>query len=164
MGPTCNRWCGQMTNCHVKLWWGPLVSWLVLGWGPPADMDQWESVTWHSYVEVAQSGAATWHSCWRWLLGCRLSQVSKLYSKSILSLNYTQRSLWSNLSPWSAYLICFIFSEFILIAPLVHKFWNFHQKSLNSWWSLLSFFILIFPLLFFSKNFFIKRILFSSLK
>jgi hypothetical protein len=33
----------------------------VLGWGPLADVNQWEGATWHLAVEVAQSGAATWH-------------------------------------------------------------------------------------------------------
>jgi hypothetical protein len=37
--------------CHVALWWGPL-----------ADMDQWEVVTWHSAAELAQSDAVTWHT------------------------------------------------------------------------------------------------------
>jgi hypothetical protein len=80
-----DMWCGQMTDCHVAQWWGPPVRCLAPGWGPPADMDQWERVTWHSCVEVAQSGAATWHS----LLGCRLIQVSKLYPESILSPSCT---------------------------------------------------------------------------
>jgi hypothetical protein len=47
--------------CHVALRWGPPVSDFVSGWGPLADIDQWEGVTWHLAAEVPQSGTATWH-------------------------------------------------------------------------------------------------------
>jgi hypothetical protein len=48
------------------------------------------------------------------------------------SQSCTQCTPWFNPDPW---LICSIFSEFILIALLIQKSWNFHQKSQNSWWS-----------------------------
>jgi hypothetical protein len=33
----------------------------VSGWGPLADVDQWEGATWYLAAEVDQSGVVTWH-------------------------------------------------------------------------------------------------------
>jgi hypothetical protein len=39
---------------------------------------------------------------------------------------------WSNLGPW---IDLIFFLQLILIDPFIQKSWNFHQNSLNSWWS-----------------------------
>jgi hypothetical protein len=103
-------WGGPLIGCHVALWWGPPVRWLVPGWGPLADVDQWEGATWHLAAEVAQSGAATWHRLGEvvTVLGAplgpqivpRVCSVPKLYPEKP----------WSNLSP----LIC-LFNLFYLL-------------------------------------------------
>jgi hypothetical protein len=149
--------------CHVALWWGPPVRWLVLGWGPLADMDQWEVVTWHSAAELAQSDAATWHTLSLPLFYTSFVLCTQFVPRTIVVPKLHPELSWSNLSPWLIHLICFIFSKFILIAPLIQKSWNFHQKSLNSWWSLLYFLIPFFPLPPWIKNLFSKETVFSSL-
>jgi hypothetical protein len=102
-----------------------------------AEVDQWGADTWYWHAEVAQWGADTSHPLsLLWFYVC-MFEIPNLHPVVYLSPSCTQMTPWLNLSPWSAYLICFIFFEFILIAPLIQKSWNFHQKSLNSWWSLL---------------------------
>jgi hypothetical protein len=148
-GPT-HCWCVLLWLCHVAWtgvrWttgWlprgtvvGPPVRWLVLGWGQLADMDQWEGATWHPVAELAQSDAATWHTLSLLLFCISFVLCTQFVPKTIVVPKLYPELPWLNLSPW---LIHFIFSEFILIASLVQKSWNFHQKYLNSWWSLLYF-------------------------
>jgi hypothetical protein len=81
----------------------------------------------------------------RGILSLSLSLFSDYVSVCLRSPVWTQMSLCPQVAPrwtldwiWAldlSFFICFIFSEFILIAPLIQKSWNFHQKSLNSWWS-----------------------------
>jgi hypothetical protein len=157
-GPTL-CWCGLLRLCHVvwpselalcgcavwhKLeWGGPLVDCHMAQVGPTCqtcgthmgEVDQWGADTWHWHAEVAQWGADTCHSLsLPWFYVC-MFEILSLHPVVYLSPSCTQMNPWLNLSPWSAYLICFMFSEFILIAPLIQKLWNFHKKSLNSWWS-----------------------------
>jgi hypothetical protein len=144
--------------------WGPLVRYPTPRWGPPV-------LTWTNEIVTRGSCLLTWPTLvlprgTPSLLFCFVFSVlliPSLHPRLLLSPSCTQRGLWSNLSPWSAYLICFIFSEFILIAPLVQKFWNFHQKSLNLWWSLCNFKFHFCPHLLASKNSFAKKTLFSFL-
>jgi hypothetical protein len=122
-----------------------LVKWLLTwttGWLPRGmsgthmgEVDQWGADMWHWHAEVVQWGADTWHPL-SLLWSCMyMFEIPNLHPAVHLSPSCNQISPWLNLSPWSAYLICFILFEFILIAPLIQKSWNFHQKSLNSWWS-----------------------------
>jgi hypothetical protein len=143
-------WCGLLWLCHVArvVRWingrlprgtmvGPTCQVLAPEWGSLVDVDQWESATWHSCAEVAQLSAAMWHSLLEVAAGVwAYSNLQIVPRECSIPKLYPER-FWSNLSPWSVYLIYFIFSEFILITPLVQKFWNFHQKYLNSWWLLL---------------------------
>jgi hypothetical protein len=133
----CIWWCGQIADCHVALWWDPLDGYLGCGGA--------HLLTWTN--ETVSRGIV----CLMWLgvvlprgyqflspllNNCSASALQFVPQLAIVPTLYPEK-LWLNLSPWSAYLICFIFSEFILIVPLIQKSWNFHQKSLNSWWSLL---------------------------
>jgi hypothetical protein len=139
-------WPNQIWPC-VSIWWsgcwhGPLVDCHVAWVGPTCqicgthmgEVDQWGADTWHWHAEVVQWGADTWHSLsLLWFCMC-MFEIPNLHPAVHLSPSCTQISPWLNLSPWFTYLICFIFSEFILIAPVIKKSWIFHQKSLNSWW------------------------------
>jgi hypothetical protein len=141
------RWFCGMTPCGTgRVRWpchslprgtvvGPTCQWLVPGWGPLADVDQWEVGTWHSAAELAQSGAATWHTLSLLLFYISFVLCTQFVPRTMVIPKLHPESSWSNLSLWLIHSICFIFSEFILIAPLIQKSWKFHQKSLNSWWS-----------------------------
>jgi hypothetical protein len=123
-------------------------------------MDHWLTATWHYggaqlSGDLCQGGAhlltwtngrvprGTWLLRWlnqglprgigwvRWLLCWGRVWVPKLYPKCVISPSCTQRGLDQISALWSAYLICFIFSKFILIAPLTQKSWNFHRQSVN---------------------------------
>jgi hypothetical protein len=130
-------------------------------WHGLGEVDQWGAATWHKWDPLVRHVGPTWVR-WTnevltrdtdmlrwpnevltrgilslsllWFCVC-MFEISNLHPAVYLSPSCTQISPWLNLSPWSAYLICFIFSEFILIASLIQKSWNFYQKSLNSWWS-----------------------------
>jgi hypothetical protein len=152
-------WCGPMRCSHVAL--SGLTGWesvlpCVTGWvrwtngvltrGTSGThlSDMWDPHGWGGPMRY-------WHvalTCWGGPMRCW--HVSHTLSSLILCVyvwdpQFAPRwvsvpklhpeLLWLNLSPWLIHLICFIFPEFILIAPLIQKSWNFYQKSLNSWWS-----------------------------
>jgi hypothetical protein len=54
-----------------------------------------------------------------------------LHPFRLLAPSCTQKNHWLNLSLRIALIF---FSQLILIDPFIQKSWNFHQKSLNSWW------------------------------
>jgi hypothetical protein len=122
--------CGPFTCCHVA----DVVMWPVM-WTYIGEVDQWDVDTWHCHAEVAQWGVDTWHPLsLLWFCVC-MFEIPSLHPDESLSPSYTQMNPWLNLSPWFPFLIYFIFSEFILIAPIIQKSWNFYQKIPNSWWS-----------------------------
>jgi hypothetical protein len=85
------RWpChGLPRGTHV----GPTCQVLASDWGPLADLDQWESVTWHLAIELAQSGAAMWHCNSNWVFKFALFLIPKLHPDRSLSPSCTQRNL-----------------------------------------------------------------------
>jgi hypothetical protein len=109
-------WGGPMRCWHVALTW----------WGDPMRC-------WH--VAPSLSSLILCVYVWDPQFAPRWVFVPKLHPDESLSPSCTQMNPWLNLSLWSPFLICLIFSEFILIVSLFQKSWNFHQKSLNSWWS-----------------------------
>jgi hypothetical protein len=119
-------WGGPLVDCHVALWWGPPVRWLLLGWGLLADVDQWEGATWHPTAELAQSGTATWHTLSLLLFSISFVLCTQFVPKTAVVPKLHPELPWSNLNPWLIHLIYLISSEFILIAPLIQKSWNFH--------------------------------------
>jgi hypothetical protein len=118
-----------------------------LSGGVDADVDQQVSATWHVWGPPVryprQCGAhLCWHGpiglwhvavvCWPGPLWC--CHVAHLLSSFIFILGVFHTQFvprvvvvpklyselpWLNLSPWLIHLICFISSEFILIAPLI---------------------------------------------
>jgi hypothetical protein len=127
-------WCGSLVDCHVA--WVRLT-YQICG-THMGEVDQWGADTWHWHVEVVQWGADTWHPLsLLWFCMC-MFEIPNLHLAVHLSPSCTQISPWLNLSPWSAYLICFIFSEFILIAPLIQKF---HSPKIHK-------FMMITPVIF----------------
>jgi hypothetical protein len=91
-------WHGWMVACHVA-WagWGcPVMACHVaLLWGPLADLDQWDSATWHLAVELTQSGAAMWH--------CNSNWFFFLNWHSFLSPSCTQIGICPQVVPREAY-------------------------------------------------------------
>jgi hypothetical protein len=150
-------------------------------WHGLGEVDQWGADTWHKWDPHGWGGPMRcWHvaltcwggpmRCWHatpsfsllWFCMC-MFEIPNLHPAVYLSPSCTQISPWLNLSHWLIHLICFMSSEFISIAPLIQKSWNFHQKSLNSWWSLIYFLILFFPSSPYIKNLFVKKTLFLPL-
>jgi hypothetical protein len=133
VGPTC--WHGPMGGCHVALgcWAGPI---------------------WCCHVA---------HTLSLPLFYISFVLCTQFVPRTIVIPKLHPELSWSNLNPWLIHLICFIFFEFILIAPLIQKSWKFHQKSLNSWWSSLQFLIILLPLPLWIKIFFVKKTLFLLL-
>jgi hypothetical protein len=156
------RWLHGMLSCGIYLvmWWLEMLP-CVIGLG---EVDHWMTATWHwggAHLSGDSCLGGAHLLAWtnemlthgtvmlRWPSEVLTRGTLSLFSDSVcaclrspvctqMSLcppSCTQMNPWLNLSPWSPFLICFIFSEFILIAPLIQKSWNFHQKSLNSWWS-----------------------------
>jgi hypothetical protein len=135
LGKVCLCWCallscwsGPIMVCHLARWWGPLArsAWW---WGPPG----WDGPIGECHVAfISWAGPIRYchvaHFLSPSLFYIHCISHTQIAPRLLLSPNCTQMNLWLNLSLWSAYLICFIFPEFILIAPLIQKLWNFHQK------------------------------------
>jgi hypothetical protein len=149
VGPTLPNWtndiqpCGNRCSlfcwgllllcCNVALGAEVALSWLATWHVGGAHMSGQYSGGPHM-AEVGQWGAATWHPLSPFNPACAcMFGTPSLHPEVLLSPSCTQRGLDQISALWSAYLICFIFSDFILIAPLVQKSCNFHHKSLNSW-------------------------------
>ena len=128
-------WSGPAVWCHVAMeWWGgPLaVCHVALRWGPPVSdsyLGGAHLLTWPN--ERLPRGTP---SLFDYFIP-PVFLVPSLYPELLLSPTCTQDcSDQISAFDYSIY-SAFIFPEFILIAPLIQKLWNFHQKSLNSWWS-----------------------------
>jgi hypothetical protein len=65
----------------------------VIGWGPLADMDQWEGATWHPAAELAQSDAATWHTLSLLLFYICFVLCTQFVPKTTIALSCTQSYL-----------------------------------------------------------------------
>jgi hypothetical protein len=109
-------------TCQVSMVVGP--TWL-----------RWTNGALTRGTEVAQWNADTCHTLSLLWFCVYMFGISSLHPHESLSPSCTQGCLDQILALDLSFLICFIFPEFILIAPLIQKLWNFHQKSLNSWWS-----------------------------
>ena len=74
---------------------GPTCQWLIPGWGPLADMAQWEAATWHTL-----SLRLFYTSC----VSC-----TQFVPRAAVIPNLHPELLWSNLSPWLIHLFCLYF-------------------------------------------------------
>jgi hypothetical protein len=111
------EWGDPVMACHVAC--GAHLSGACVGVGPTCWLGQMREC--HVTLGCWGVGTAIWHCNSNWIFELAPLLISKLYPERSPSPNCTRRSLWSNLNYWSIHLICFIFSEFILIAHLVQK-------------------------------------------